>query len=35
MMPEELTKAIQDTPRDPELIQLFKAFSGPAPLPAR
>jgi tripartite-type tricarboxylate transporter receptor subunit TctC len=35
MTPEELTKAIQDTPRDPELIQLFKAFSGPAPLPAR
>jgi tripartite-type tricarboxylate transporter receptor subunit TctC len=35
MMPEELTKAIQDTPRDPELIEMFKAFSGPAPLPAR
>jgi tripartite-type tricarboxylate transporter receptor subunit TctC len=35
MTPEELTKAIQDTPRDPELIELFKAFSGPGPLPAR
>jgi len=35
MMREELTKAIQETPRDPELIELFKAFSGPAPLPPR
>jgi tripartite-type tricarboxylate transporter receptor subunit TctC len=35
LMPEELTKAIQNTPRDAELIELFKAFSGPAPLPAR
>lgn len=35
LMPEELTKAIQDTPRDPELIELFKTFSGAAPLPAR
>lgn len=35
LMPEELTKAIQTTPRDAELIELFKAFSGPAPLPAR
>jgi hypothetical protein len=35
LMPEELTKAIQNTPRDPELIELFKTFSGPAPLPAR
>jgi tripartite-type tricarboxylate transporter receptor subunit TctC len=35
LMPEELTRAIQNTPRDPELIELFKAFSGPAPLPAR
>jgi tripartite-type tricarboxylate transporter receptor subunit TctC len=35
LMPEELTKVIQDTPRDPELIALFKIFSGPAPLPAR
>ena len=35
MTPEELTKVIQDTPRDPELIEWFKAFSGAAPLPAR
>jgi tripartite-type tricarboxylate transporter receptor subunit TctC len=35
MTPAELTKAIQDTPRDMELIELFKAFSGAAPLPAR
>jgi tripartite-type tricarboxylate transporter receptor subunit TctC len=35
MTPEELTKAIQDTPRDAELIELFKTFSGAAPLPAR
>jgi tripartite-type tricarboxylate transporter receptor subunit TctC len=35
LLPEELTKAIQDTPRDAELIELFKTFSGPAPLPVR
>ena len=35
MTPEVLTKAIQDTPRDAELIELFKTFSGAAPLPAR
>jgi tripartite-type tricarboxylate transporter receptor subunit TctC len=35
MTPEALTKAIQDTPRDAELIDWFKVFSGPAPLPAR
>ena len=35
LLSEELTKAIQDTPRDTELIELFKTFSGPAPLPAR
>ena len=35
LMPEELTKAIRDTPRDAELIELFKTLSGPAPLPAR
>ena len=35
MTPEELTKAIQDTPRDPELIEMFKTLSGGAPLPAR
>jgi tripartite-type tricarboxylate transporter receptor subunit TctC len=35
LMPEVLTKAVQETPRDPELIELFKHFSGPAPLPPR
>jgi tripartite-type tricarboxylate transporter receptor subunit TctC len=35
MTPEELTKAIQETPREPELIELFKIFSGAAPLPPR
>ena len=35
LMPEDLTKAIQDTPRDAELIELFKTFSGAAPLPTR
>lgn len=35
LMPEELAKAIRDTPRDAELIALFKTLSGPAPLPAR
>jgi len=35
LMPEELTKSIRETPRDPELIEMFKTLSGPAPLPAR
>ncbi len=35
LTPEELTKAIRDAPRDPELIEMFKTLSGPAPLPAR
>jgi tripartite-type tricarboxylate transporter receptor subunit TctC len=35
MLPEELTKVIQDTPRNAELIEWFKTFSGPAPLPSR
>ncbi len=35
LMPEELAKAIRDAPRDPELIEMFKTLSGPAPLPAR
>jgi tripartite-type tricarboxylate transporter receptor subunit TctC len=35
LMPEELTKAIRETPRDAELIELFKRFSGAAPLPPR
>ncbi|HEX2226523.1 MAG TPA: hypothetical protein VHM64_05245, partial [Candidatus Binatia bacterium] len=35
LTPEELTKAIQDTPRDPELIEMYKTFAGAAPLPPR
>ena len=35
LTPEELTKTIRDTPRDAELIEMFKTLSGPAPLPAR
>jgi tripartite-type tricarboxylate transporter receptor subunit TctC len=35
LMPEELAKTIRDTPRDPELIEMFKTLSGPAPLPVR
>ena len=35
LMPEELTKAIQDTPREAEIIDLYKLFSGAAPLPPR
>ena len=35
LTPEELTKVIQETPRDPEIIDLLKKFSGVDPLPAR
>jgi tripartite-type tricarboxylate transporter receptor subunit TctC len=35
MAPEDLAKAIRESPRDPELIELFKVFSGAGPLPAR
>jgi tripartite-type tricarboxylate transporter receptor subunit TctC len=35
MMPEELTKLIRETPRDPEIIELIKVLSGAGPLPAR
>jgi tripartite-type tricarboxylate transporter receptor subunit TctC len=35
LLPEELAKAIQDTPRDAEVIDFFKLFTGPAPLPPR
>jgi len=27
-MPEELAKVIQETPRDPETIEMLKKFSG-------
>ena len=32
---EELTKVIQETPRDPEIIEMLKKFSGVDTLPAR
>ena len=35
LMPEDLTKAIRDTPRDVEVVDLLKTLSGPQPLPPR
>jgi hypothetical protein len=35
LMPEELTQAIRDVPRDMEVIDMLKTLSGPGPLPAR
>ncbi len=35
LMPEELEKAIRETPRDPEVIDLLNRFVGPGPLPPR
>jgi len=35
LMPEELTKVIRETPRDPEIIELLKKLSGVDPLPSR
>ena len=35
LMPEELEKAIKEMPRDAEVIDLVKKFSGAAPLPPR
>jgi tripartite-type tricarboxylate transporter receptor subunit TctC len=35
LMPEELTQAVRDVPRDTEVIDMLKALSGPGPLPAR
>ena len=35
LMPEELTKTITDVPRDPDVVDLLKSFSGAGPLPAR
>jgi len=35
LMAEELTKVIQETPRDPEIIDFLKKFSGVDPLPTR
>jgi tripartite-type tricarboxylate transporter receptor subunit TctC len=35
MTAEEISKVIQDTPRDPEIIEMLKKFSGVEPLPMR
>ena len=35
LMPEELTKIIQEMPRDPEVIDMLKKMSGVEPLPSR
>jgi tripartite-type tricarboxylate transporter receptor subunit TctC len=35
LMPEELTRVIREMPRDAEVTDLLKAFSGAGPLPAR
>jgi len=35
LMPEDLTKAIKDAPRDAEVVDLLKTLSGAGPLPPR
>ena len=35
LMPEELMKVIKETPRDAEVIEMLKRFSGVEPLPPR
>jgi tripartite-type tricarboxylate transporter receptor subunit TctC len=35
LMPEEVTKAIRDIPRDPEVVGMLKQISGAGPLPPR
>jgi hypothetical protein len=35
LMPEDLTKIIKEMPRDPEVIDLLKKFSGVDALPPR
>ena len=35
LMPEELAHAIRDVPRDIEVTEMLKIFSGPGPLPPR
>jgi hypothetical protein len=34
-MPDELTKIIHEMPRDPEVVDMLKKFSGVEPLPSR
>ena len=35
LMPDELMKVIRETPRDAEVIEMLKKFSGVEPLPPR
>src|SRR5688572_3851022 len=35
LMPEEMSKAIAEVPRDPEVIDILKTLSGAGPLPSR
>jgi tripartite-type tricarboxylate transporter receptor subunit TctC len=35
LMPEELAKVIREMPRDPEVIEMLRKFSGVEPLPSR
>jgi len=35
LMPEELAKVIREMPRDPEVVEMLKKFSGVDPLPSR
>lgn len=35
IMPEDQGKMIREIPRDPEVVDLFKKFAGPEPLPVR
>ena len=35
LMPEALTKAIKDMPRDTDVVELFNKLAGAEPLPAR
>jgi tripartite-type tricarboxylate transporter receptor subunit TctC len=35
LMPEELSKAIREIPRDPEVIEMLRTLSGAGPLPPR
>ena len=35
LMPDELTKIIHEMPRDPEVVDMLKKFSGVEPLPSR
>ena len=35
LLPEELSKIIQDMPRDAEIVELLRKFSGVDPLPGR